>query len=104
MGASTRERSPQAEHSTVSQTGFTAVPAASSSEAFSCSTFSAAATASNGLTVAGSAFVAVAASAVATGSSGASETTRKPDSLCACFFGVRPCRIVSASTVSRSFV
>jgi hypothetical protein len=41
-------------HSTVSKTGLTADPAASSSDAFSCSAFSAAASASIGRTLAGS--------------------------------------------------
>jgi hypothetical protein len=52
-GASIRERSPHALRSTVNQTGFTAEPAASSSEVFSCPRFSAAAAAERGRTVAG---------------------------------------------------
>jgi hypothetical protein len=56
IDASIRARSPQAAHSTVSQTGLTADPAASRSDAVSWSTFSAAAAANEGLTVAGSAF------------------------------------------------
>jgi hypothetical protein len=79
-GASIRERSPHAAHSTVSQTGFTAEPAASSSEVFSCSTFSAAATASDGLTLAGSARATVPEVGVASRSTAGSVTTRKTGS------------------------
>jgi hypothetical protein len=79
-GACTCERSPQPLHSTVSQTGFTAEPEASSSDAVS-STFSAAAVASTGLTRAGSILVAVNGSSVVSGSSDDSETTRSTGSL-----------------------
>jgi hypothetical protein len=91
-------------HSTVSQTGFIADPAASSNDAVSCSTFSAAAAASDGLTAAGSALVIVAGPTVVDTSTPCSETTRNICLLVACFFGVRPCRSVSASTVASSFV
>jgi hypothetical protein len=100
-GASTRERSPQPEHSTVSQTGLTADPAASSSDAVSCCTFAVAAAARDGLTVAGSAFVGVVSTVVSTSAVGA-ETMRNTGLAAARFFGVRPCRSISASTVASS--
>ena len=75
-----RERSPHAEHSTVSQTGFTAEPAASSSDDVSCSTFSAAAAASDGLTLEGSAWATVLVIGVTSGSTAGSVMTRKTGS------------------------
>ena len=97
-----RERSPHAAHSTVSQTGFTAEPAASSNDDFSCSTFSAAAAASDGLTVAGSALATVLTVGRPSLSTSGSVATRKTGSSVEWRFGVLPRRSVSASTVSSS--
>jgi hypothetical protein len=80
----------------------TADPAASSNDAFNASTFSAAAAASNGLTLAGSA-LAIAVS-VAAGSTIGSVTTLRPDAMTPRLFGIRPRRRLSASTVPSSFV
>jgi hypothetical protein len=71
-------------------------------DAFSYSTFSAAAAASNGLTEAGPADVIVAAPFAGSGSPG-SEITRSFGGFDS-RLGVRPRRIISASTVSSSFV
>src|SRR6478735_2322667 len=96
------ERSPHAVHSTVSHTGFTAEPAASSSDVVNCSTFSAAATASDGRTDAGSAIVTVALLVATSSSTGASGIKCSTCLLLERFFGVRPCFIVSASTLASS--
>ena len=80
----------------MSQTGLTADPAASSSDAVNCSTFSAAAEASDGRTVAGSAAVVV----TVVGSGSASTITRNAGSFSVRFFGILPWRRLSASTSS----
>jgi hypothetical protein len=86
----------------VTQAGLTAEPAASNSDAVSRSRFSAAATASDGLTVAGSTLAIVAVTVVAF--SVGSATTRSISFVVERRFGVLPCFIVSASTVVSSFV
>jgi hypothetical protein len=67
-------------------------------------TFSAAATASDGLTVAGSALAIVLVALVAAFSSAGTEMTRNIGPAFAGCFGVRPCRSVSASTVASNLV
>jgi hypothetical protein len=90
-------------HSTLSQTCLTADPAASSSDAVNASMFSAAAAASDGRPLAGSAVVTGEAADTGDSTRG-SETIRNSGSVTACLFGTRPCRNACASTVSSSFV
>jgi hypothetical protein len=99
-GASTRERAPQSSHC-MSQTDCTVDPAASSNDVVGCSTFSAAPAASDSLTVAGSAFAAV-ASTVVSASHVDSETMRSVCFADGRFFGIRPCRSDWASNVASS--
>jgi len=89
----------------VSQTGFTAEPAASRSDDVSWSTFSAAAAANEGLTAAGSAFAfAVMTVVVASSIVGCSVMMRSVCPFVTRPLGVRPCRIVSGSVVASSLV
>ena len=101
-GASTRDARRSRSHSTVSQTGLVAEPAASNNDAVSYSTFSAAATANDGLTIDGSGPAIAAATVASKGSGAASTIARNTGPVRTRFFGVRPCRIVSASTLANS--